>query len=60
MGFRDPGFASLGGWGLGFKAKRGRDSGLKVCAGCGMPKITIGITGLSGNLNRDYGNGQKF
>ena len=53
-----------------FKAKRGRDSGLKVCAGCGMPKITSGITGLcgnligirglSGNLSSDYGIEQKF
>ena len=29
-----------------FKAKSGRDSGLKVCAGGGMPKLTFGITGL--------------
>ena len=29
-----------------FKAKSGRDSGLKVCAGGGMPKITLGITGV--------------
>ena len=29
-----------------FRAKSGRDSGLKVCAGGGMPKITLGITGL--------------
>ena len=60
VGFRDPGFASLevGIW--DFKAKRGRDSGLKVCAGCGMPKITSGITGLTGNLNRNYGIERKF
>ena len=25
-----------------FKEKWGRDSGLKACAGCGIPKITIG------------------
>ena len=48
----------VGIWDL--KAKRGRDSGLKVCAGCGMPKITSGITGLSRNLNRDYGIERKF
>ena len=30
-----------------FKEKRGRDSGLKVRAGCGMSKISIGIKGLS-------------
>ena len=30
----------------GFRAKSGQDSGLKVCAGGGMPKITLGITGL--------------
>ena len=48
----------VGIWDL--KAKRGRDSGLKVCAQCGMPKITSGITGLSRNLNRDYGTERKF
>ena len=30
-----------------FKAKLGRDSGLKVRTRCGMSKISIGITGLS-------------
>ena len=38
-----------------FKAKSGRDSGLKVCAGGGMPKVTLGITGLPEILGRDYG-----
>ena len=38
-----------------FKRKSGRDSGLKVCAGGGMPKVTLGITGLPENLGRDYG-----
>ena len=38
-----------------FKAKSGRDSGLKVCAGGGMPKIALGITGLLEILDRDYG-----
>ena len=38
-----------------FKAKTGRDSGLKVCARGGMPKITLGITGLPETLGRDYG-----
>ena len=28
------------------KSKRGRELGLKVYTGCGMPKIIIGITGL--------------
>ena len=32
-----------------------RDSGLKVCAGGGTPKITLGITGLHEILSRDYG-----
>ena len=36
-----------------FKAKRGRDSGLKVCTGYRIPKITLEITGLRENLNRD-------
>ena len=38
-----------------FKGKSGRDLGLKVCAGGGMPKVTLGITGLPENLGRDYG-----
>ena len=33
-----------------FKAKTGRDSGLKVCAGGGMPK----------NNSRDYGIARNF
>ena len=37
------------------KAKSERDLGLKVCAGGGMPKITLGITGLHEVLGRDYG-----
>ena len=40
----------------GFKAaKSGRDSGLKVCAGGGMLKVTLGITGLPEILGRDHG-----
>ena len=35
-----------------FKAKRGRDSGLKNSSGWG---ITIAITGLQENLGRDDG-----
>ena len=38
-----------------FKAKSGRDSGLKVCAGGGSPKTTRGILGLHELLGRDYG-----
>ena len=38
-----------------FKAKSGRDSGLKVWAGGGMPKVTLGITGLPQILGGDYG-----
>ena len=38
-----------------FKAKSGLDSGLKVCAGGGLPKITRGITGWHEVLGRDYG-----
>ena len=36
-----------------FKAKSGRDSGLKACAGGGMPKVTLGITGLPEIWGRD-------
>ena len=38
-----------------FKAKSGRVWGLKVCAGGGERKITLGITGLPEILGRDYG-----
>ena len=38
-----------------FKAKSGRDSGLKVCAGGVVRNITLGITGLPEILGRDYG-----
>ena len=43
-----------------FKAKSGRDSGLKVCAGGGMPKVTLGITGLPEILGRGYGIDSNF
>ena len=43
-----------------FKAKSGRDLGLKVCAGGGMPKITLGITGLHEVLGRDYGSEKPY
>ena len=33
--------------------KRGKNSRLKVCVGCGMAKITLRITRLSNNLGRD-------
>ena len=44
LGIRDFPYSKLGIW--GFKAKSGRNSGLKVCAGGGVQKITLGITGL--------------
>ena len=37
------------------KAKSGQDSGLKVYARGGMPKLTLGITGLHKIWGRDYG-----
>ena len=37
------------------KAKSGRVLGLKVSVGGGMPKITLGNTGLHEILGRDYG-----
>ena len=42
------------------KAKSGRDSGLKVCAGGWMPKITLGITGLHEILGQDYGSEECY
>ena len=38
-----------------FTARSGKDSGFKVFAEGGMPKITLGITGLLEILVRDYG-----
>ena len=38
-----------------FKVKLGRDSGLMVCAGGGMPKKTLGITGLHEILDLFHG-----
>ena len=38
-----------------FKAKSMRDSGMKVCAVGGMPKMTFGIPGLHEIWGRDYG-----
>ena len=43
-----------------FKAKSGRDSGLKVCGGGAMPKVTLGITGLPEILGRGYGIEKPF
>ena len=37
------------------KPKLGGVSGLKVCPGGGIPKITLEITGLHETLGRDYG-----
>ena len=53
FGMRDSPYLRLGI--RDFKAKSGRDSGLKVCAGGGMPKVTLGITGLPQILGGDYG-----
>ena len=53
FGIRDFPYLKLGIRDL--KAKSGRDSGLKVYARGGMPKITLGITGLHEILGRDYG-----
>ena len=39
----------------GFSLFEGRDSGLRVCRRCRMPKITIEITGRRKNSGRDYG-----
>ena len=37
-----------------FQAKSGQDSGLKVCVGGGIPKTTLGITGLHQISGRNY------
>ena len=51
LGTRDLPYFKLGIQDL--KAKSGRVSGLKVCAGGGMPKKTPKITGLYEILGRD-------
>ena len=53
LGTRDLPYLNLGIQDL--KAKSGRVSGLKLCAGGGMPKITLGITGLYEILGRITG-----
>ena len=53
FGIRDFPYLKLGIRDL--KAKSGRDSGLKVYARGGMPKITLGITGLHEILGRITG-----
>ena len=47
-------------WFLDFKTKSWRDSGLKVCADDGMPKITLGITELHEVLGWGYGIEEPF
>ena len=49
---RDFPYLKLGIW--DFKSKSGRDSGLKVWEGSGMPKMTLEIMGLHEILGRDY------
>ena len=58
--FQDTGFALFEVCYPGFYSKIGRDSGMKVCTGCGMRRITIRITGLSRNLGWDDGIKRKF
>ena len=53
FGIRDFPYLKLGIRDL--KTKSGRDSGLKVYARGGIPKITLGITGLHEILGRDCG-----
>ena len=53
FGIRDFPYLKLGIRDL--KAKSGGVSGLKVCPGGGIPKITLGITGLHETLGWYYG-----
>ena len=53
--FRDPGYPLFEVRNSGFPLFEVKDSGLVTLTGCGMPKITIGITGLSESLVRDDG-----
>ena len=53
LGTRDFLYLKLGTRDL--NAKSERDSGLKVCLGDEIPKITLGITGLHEISGRDYG-----
>ena len=58
LGIRDFPYLKLGI--RDFNTKSGRDSGLKVCAEGGMPKITLGITELHEVLSWDYGIEEPF
>ena len=56
MGAEFGNFKAIWGRNSGFlKQYGGRDSRLKICTGCGMAKITLGITGLRENLGWDDG-----
>lgn len=43
-----------------FEATSGEDLGLRVCAGGGIPKIAIGITGLEKMLGHGYSIEEPF
>ena len=59
FGIQDFPYLKLGIWDFMAKSSR-RDSGLNVCARGGMPKITIGITGLLQILGQDYGIEERY
>ena len=58
LGIQDFPYLKLGNEDL--KAKSGQVSGLKVCLGAGMPKITLGIAGVPKILGRDYGIEERY
>ena len=54
IGFSGSGISLIRGSEFGkFKAKLGRESGLKVSSEGGMPEISLGITGLNEILGRN-------
>ena len=54
IGFRDPGFPLFEARDSGFKSKIGTRFGIESVFGRGMPKITLGFTGLHEILGWDY------
>ena len=58
--FRDPGFPLFKAQYSGLSLLEKRDLRLNECAGGGMPKMTLGITGVREILGRDYGIEERY
>ena len=58
--FRDPAFPLLEARDSGFSLFNALDLRLNECAGGGMPKITLRITGVPEILGRDHGIEERY